>query len=132
MVFEVLVPMDNSKMAEKALRYALENLLDAEITVYHVVGGPTMMMGDAVGLALENNIQESAKEHSKSVFETAHKIASEYDREVTTETGLGHPARAILKRAENFETIVMGSHGRHSEDITRGFLIGNVAKTVFT
>lgn len=131
MTSRVLVPMDDSTMAEKALEYALETHPDAEITVYHVIGPPTMMMGEAVSLALEDDIEAAAEERAEPVFERADRLAAEHGTAVTTESGMGHPARAILKQAENYDTIVMGSHGKHSEDITRGFLVGNVAKTVF-
>jgi len=45
MISRVLVPMDESEMAERALRFALEAHPDAEIIVLHVVGQPSSMMG---------------------------------------------------------------------------------------
>jgi nucleotide-binding universal stress UspA family protein len=123
--------MDGSEMAGEALAYALETHSDAEITVYHVVGSPTIMMGEAVGLALADDLEAEAEKRADIVFETAREIAAEYDREIETDVGIGHPVRAILERAEEYDAIVMGSHGQHSEDITRGYLVGNVAKEVF-
>jgi nucleotide-binding universal stress UspA family protein len=41
MISRILVPMDDSEMAQRALEYALENHPDAEITVLHVVGEPS-------------------------------------------------------------------------------------------
>jgi nucleotide-binding universal stress UspA family protein len=131
MIERVLVPMDSSEMAGKALEYALESYPDAEFTVYHVVGAPTMMMGEAVGLALADDLEAEAEKHAEVVFEAARDIAVEYDTEIETEVGLGHPVRAILEYAEDYDTIVMGSHGQHSENITRGYLVGNIAKEVF-
>lgn len=131
MVSRVLVPMDDSEIAGRALRYALDVHSDAEITAYHVVGGPSMMMGSAVGLALEDDIETAAMERAKPVFDRAHEIAAEYGAEIETQAGLGHPTRAIVARADDYDAIVMGCHGEHSENITRGFLVGNVAKTVF-
>jgi len=46
--------MDESEMAERALRFALEAHPDAEIIVLHVVGQPSSMMG-AAGLALADD-----------------------------------------------------------------------------
>jgi|AntDeeMinimDraft_4_1070355.scaffolds.fasta_scaffold00275_18 nucleotide-binding universal stress UspA family protein len=131
MVSRVLVPMDDSETAGRALRYALEVHSDAEITVYHVVGAPSMMMGSAVGLALEEDLEATAEERAKPIFDRARDIAAEYNTEIETDIGLGHPTRAIVNRAENYDTIVMGTHGEHSEGITRSFLVGNIAKTVF-
>jgi len=55
MISRILVPMDDSEMAQRALRYALENHSDADITVLHVVGGPSLMGGEATGLALDDD-----------------------------------------------------------------------------
>lgn len=131
MIARVLVPMDSSEMAGKALEYALETHPDTEITAYHVVGTPTVMMGEAVGLALADDLEAEAEKRADVVFEAARDIAAEYDAEIETEVGIGHPVRAILESAEDYDAIVMGGHGRHSEDITRGYLVGNVAKEVF-
>ena len=131
MVERILVPMDRSTLAEQALSYAFELYPEADITVFHVVGVPSKMMGEAAGLALEDDIDAAAHRHAEPVFTKAKTIAAESDRSIDTAIGLGQPGRAIVRKAEAFDAIVMGSHGRHSEDITRSFLVGNVAKTVF-
>lgn len=131
MIERVLVPMDSSEMAGEALEYALAVHPDAEITVYHVVGVPTMLMGEAVGLALADDLEAQAEKRADVVFEEAREIAAEYDVEIETAVGLGHPVRAILEFAEGYDAVVMGSHGRHSENIAREYLVGNVAKEVF-
>ncbi|MFD1640319.1 universal stress protein [Halohasta litorea] len=131
MVSRILVPMDNSSMAERALEYAIEMYADPEITVLHVVGSATMMMGDAVSLALEDDIDAAAEARAEPVFERAQRLADEHGVDIDTAVGVGDPARAIVNRAQNYDAVVMGSHGKHSEDIARGFLIGNVAQKVF-
>ncbi|WP_114578613.1 universal stress protein [Saliphagus sp. LR7] len=128
MISRVLVPMDDSEMAERALRYALEAHPDSEVMVLHIVGEPSAMWGEATSLALADNIGEAADEHAKIVLDGAREIADEYDREITTEVQLGHPTRAILNRADGFDTIVMGSHGGTLAD---RLLVGNVAEKVF-
>lgn len=52
MIKRVLVPMNDSEMAERALRYALEVHPDAELTVLTVVGEPSGMLGGAAAVAL--------------------------------------------------------------------------------
>jgi len=131
MATRILVPMDDSAMAERALEYAIETCTDPDITVLHIVGSATMMMGDAVSLALEDDIDAAARERAEPVFERARGLAADHDIEVRTVVGVGDPARAIVNRADDYDTVVMGSHGEHSEDVTRGFLIGNVARKVF-
>ena len=65
MVSQILVPMDDSDHASQALEYALDNYPTGEITVLHVVGVPSMMMGEATALALENDISEGAAKRSE-------------------------------------------------------------------
>lgn len=128
MISRVLVPMDGSEMARRALEYAFESHPDAEITVLCVVGEPSAMMGEAVGLALSDDIEKAAEEHAGDVFETARKVAAEYDGEITTEVKIGHPSRAILNRAEAFDAVILGSH---SGSLSDRLIVGNVAETVF-
>ena len=62
------------------------------------------------------------------MFTPARELAAEYDIELDTEVALGHPARAILNRAEEFDAVVVGSHGG---SVTDRLLSGNVAQKVF-
>jgi nucleotide-binding universal stress UspA family protein len=128
MVSSVLVPMDDSEMAERALVYALEAHPDAEITVMHVVGEPSGMFGQATKLALADDIETAAKEYAGDVLDRAEDIAAEYDREVDTVVEMGHPARAIVNRAEDYDTVVIGSH---SGSLADRLFIGDVARRVF-
>lgn len=114
-------------MAQRALTYALDNHPDAEITVLHVVGKPAAMGGVSTALALEEHIEEAAQERAQGVFDDARDLAAKYDVEVTTEVQLGHPARAILNRADDFDAVIIGSH---SGSIADRLIVGNVAQKV--
>lgn len=122
--------MDDSEHANLALEYALDNYPEADITVLHVVGAPSMMMGEAVGLVFENDISDAAAKRAEPVFERANKIASERDQDINTTVGIGYPIRNILDRVEKYDTIVLGAHGEDWSRVTRRFLVGNVAETV--
>jgi len=128
MIESVLVPMDDSEMAERALEYAFEAHPDAEITVLHVVGEPSSMMGQAMSLALEDDIEAAAEKHAETVLDRAKAIADDYGGDISTEVAWGRPAKAILDRADEYETIVVGSHGGSVAD---WLLVGNVAETIF-
>jgi len=130
MLSRILVPIDDSDHAGHALAYALENFPDAEVTVLHVVGVPSMLMGEAVGLALEDDVESAAQDRAEPVLERAREIAAERDRDIDTDVGIGHPARNILNRAEDYDTVVLGSHGADWSRATHRFLVGNVAGTV--
>ncbi|WP_418281774.1 universal stress protein [Halorubrum sp. DTA98] len=128
MVFRVLVAMDGSEMGERTLRYALETHPDAEITVLHVVGEPSSMWGKATSLALEDDIEQAAEELAEDVLTTAREIADEYGTEIETDVRIGNPARAIIGRAEEYDTVVIGTHGG---SVAERLVVGDVARKVF-
>ncbi|WP_436929183.1 universal stress protein [Halosimplex halobium] len=127
MLSRILVPMDDSEMARRALEYALENHPDAEITVLHVVGKPSPWGLEATSLALEEDVEEAAEERAEDVFDISRELAAEYDAEIATEIELGHPARAILDRAEDVDAVVVGSH---SGSLSDRLVVGNVTQKV--
>lgn len=131
MLARILVPMDDSEPAARALAYALDNHPDASVTVLHVVGVPSMQMGEAVGLTLEADLETAVARRAEPVFERARNVAADRGRAVETVVSVGHPARAVVGRADGYDAVVLGSHGEHSEGVTRQFLVGNVAETVF-
>ncbi|WP_424019740.1 universal stress protein [Halorientalis pallida] len=124
----VLVPMDDSEMAERALEYALDVYDDAEITVLTVVGEPSFMWGEAASIALADDMEAAAEEHGQAVADRAGEIAADHDTEVDVTIRTGHPARAILDADADFDAIVLGSHGGSVAD---RLMVGNVAETVF-
>ena len=127
MISKVLVPMDGSETAEKALTFAFRAHPDAAITVLHVVGEPTPFLGEAVAFALADDLETVAEERASTVLDSARDIAENHEREIDTQFALGHPARAIIDRAENYDVVIMGSHGR---DLRSRILMGSIAETV--
>ena len=123
----VLVPIDDSEMSEHALRFALQYHPDAEITVLHVVGEPSGMFGQATGLALAEDIEEAADDLAAERFERAREVAAEFDREIDTHVQIGHPVRAILNEADDFDVVVVGSHGGGLAD---RLFVGNVTEKI--
>lgn len=127
MIERVLVPMNDSEMAERALRYALDVFQDADVTVLTVVGGPSPLLGEVASIAIADEPEQAAKEHAQPVLDRARSIAEEYDSSIETELRVGHPVRGILARAEAFDTVVIGSHGG---SLTDRLYVGNVAETI--
>ncbi len=127
MISRVLVPMDNSEMAEEALRFALDSYPEASVTVLHIVGEPSPMLGKAMSIALSDDPESTAKEIASPVVEAATEIAAEFDREIETKIEMGHPSRAILNKAADYDTVVVGAHGGSLSD---RLLVGNVADRV--
>ena len=129
MIDRVLVPMDESEMAGKALEYALEVHDGAEITVLYVAGQPSAMMGQAVRMALETDLSDAANEAAKAVFEDAREMAADYDVTLQTEVTLGSPAAQIIEHAGDHDAVVMGSH---SSNLRETLFTGNIAEKVST
>jgi nucleotide-binding universal stress UspA family protein len=127
MVSRILVPVDDSDMAAGALRYALETFPDATITVLHVSGGPSPMMGEATEIALSDDPDSVADEYAEEALDRARDIAAEYDADIQTEVQVGHPAQTILDRAGDFDAVVIGSH---SGGLMERLFVGNVAEKV--
>lgn len=127
MIRRVLVPVDGSEMATRALEYALEVHPDADITALFVVGEPSPMMGKALNVVLEEDTERAAEEQAEAVFEPARELAAEYGVELDTAIGMGRPARTIVERAEDFDAVVLGSH---SGNLQSRLFVGNVANTV--
>ena len=127
MISRVLVPMDDSEIAERALRYALEVHSDAKITVLHVVGEPSPMMGKAASIALADDTSNAVQESAGDVFSRAETLAADYDAEIETTVAVGNPARQIIARAEHYDAIVLVSH---SGGLVDRLVVGDVAKAV--
>jgi nucleotide-binding universal stress UspA family protein len=127
MTRRVLVPIDGSDLATRALEYALDVHDDADITLLYVVGEPSPMMGRAVSLALQDDFDEAARELAEEVFAPARELAAEHGVDVDTEVGIGSPGKVIVKHAENHDAVVIGSHGGSVRDT---LFVGNVAGKV--
>ncbi len=61
------------------------------------------------------------------MFDRARELTADADSDVEldTEVAVGHPVRAILSRADNYDTVVIGSHGGTVAD---RLFVGNVAE----
>ncbi len=127
---KILVPVDGSKQSKEALEYALEHFEDTEITASNVIdpieAGYT---AQATVPGYSEEWFEQAKDAAEELFDEARQIAGEYDKDIETTTEVGRPSRAIVDYADenDFDHIVMGSHGRSG--VSR-ILLGSVAESV--
>lgn len=123
----VLVPVDGSAPSDGALAYALEQFSTDDIVALYVmdpVDGTT-----AWGPGSVDNWLSAAEERSEGVLENAAEAAVEAGVELTTDSVVGRPAKAIVEYADEHDVdhIVVGSHGRGG--LSR-VLLGSVAETV--
>ena len=126
----ILVPLDGSPLAERALRYAVETFPTASITTMYVINPvDSIFVAETSGLPTANEWSEKAQRRAETIHEDATAIAGEYGVEIATVTEIGRPAREVLDYADEhgIDQIVMGSHGR---DGVERAVLGSVAETV--
>ena len=127
----ILVPLDGSLLAEKALRPALDLAasMSAEVRVLHVIAPPDFMAHTVQLQRFKAELANMAREEAELYLK---RIRSEYKNDsvaLKTETVMGAPAKTIIDRAahHDIDLIVMSSHGRSG--ISRWFY-GSVAEKV--
>lgn len=125
---DVLVPIDDSDHARKALEHAITTQPDASFTVLHVVNPSMGMYRGDTAYNFERFV-ELEEEKAEELFASARELADEHDASITTETVTGTPARSIVEFASenDVDAIYLGSHGR--EGVSR-ILLGSVAEQV--
>ncbi|WP_458188001.1 universal stress protein [Haladaptatus sp. NG-WS-4] len=126
----ILVPIDGSEQSDEALEHVLTEFQDADVTIINVIDPIDVGYTSTVGMpGHSEEWYEESKANAESLFESAQEIADEYGVTLTTTTELGRPSQTIVEFAEenDFDHIVMGSHGRSG--VSR-ILLGSVAETV--
>ena len=126
----VLIALDGSPLAERALIYALETFPNATITTIYVINPIDSVIDvEAGGLPVAEDWYDTAQERATEIHTTATDLAAGHDIVLDTVTEVGKPAREILDYAADngIDQIVMGSHGRSGLDRT---FLGSVAETV--
>ncbi|MEE6210145.1 universal stress protein [Salarchaeum sp. III] len=127
---KILVPIDSSEQSTDALEYALEEFQSDDITLIHVIdpieAGYT---AQATVPGYSEEWYEQAQEDAETLFEQAQETADEYGVSLDTVTEVGRPSRTVVDYAEenDFDHIVMGSHGRSG--VSR-ILLGSVAESI--
>lgn len=126
----VLVPLDESPLANAALDHALETF-DCQVTVLNVVTPLDEPMSEGGILEPGEERQESAADRAERVVERAKTRAAEVDRTVETAVETGDPAEAILEFVEEADVdhVVMGGHSGEDNELVRR-LLGSVVTTV--
>ncbi|MEW6697971.1 MAG: universal stress protein [Bacillota bacterium] len=126
---KILVPLDGSDRANKALSHAVElaGKLDAKITLMHVVPSLPPTVLNQLGQGQQAIIDELIKDGKNMLKQYALFIDAPID--VDTFTVMGQAADEILEkaRAGKYELIVIGSRGLGE---IKGYIMGSVSSRV--
>jgi nucleotide-binding universal stress UspA family protein len=124
----VLVPLDGSDQADRALAHAMRVFPGARLTLLTVIDPSTGFSGpNAPGTA--EVWYQSARERADELLAAARDTAEAEGMEVETVVETGRPASVVIDYAERnpIDHVVVGSHGR--EGVSR-LLLGSVAETI--
>jgi len=126
----VLVPIDGSPLADRALVHALD-VFDCRVTVLNVVTPIDESMIESGVLDPGEERRAEARDRADELIERARARAREADRTIDTAVETGDPVETILAYADAAEAdhIVMGGHGRDGSDLAAR-LLGTVATKV--
>jgi nucleotide-binding universal stress UspA family protein len=127
----VLVAYDDSAQAEAALKFALESVPAARVTLLTVVDPVDTGSRRRIALpAFGDQWLERARENASETLDDAtDRVRDVDDVDVDATIEVGRPANTIVEYADTHDVdhVVMGSHGRSG--VTR-ILLGSVAETV--
>lgn len=135
MFTSILVPIDGSKHAQKALSVACKLVRQEESCTLHLVHIPeelaheTTLVWGIGAIAIEAS-REEREDAGKQVISRAAEAAREQGAtDIETVIGQGDPARTILSEARKrgIDAIVMGSRGLSD---LQGFVVGSVSHKV--
>ncbi len=125
----LLVPIDGSEYAKKALQYAMQMAqgMDAEIILMNVQ--PSYNTANVRRFFKEEDIREYQEELAKEVLTPAVKMMEDSAMSYDTVTRIGVPGVVICNEAKErgVEGIVMGSRGLGP---IRGAILGSVSYSV--
>ena len=132
MATHVLVPVDDSEQAKKAIDFAVEEHADARITALNIIDPSDFYAATGIeGGAMANyeQIRENHENRAKQILENARERAAEQGVEIETDHVLGGVSRTIIEYAEEHDVdhVVIGSHGRTGAS---RILLGSVAERV--
>lgn len=128
---KILVPTDFSELSEKALEVAdkFANLFDGTITPFHS-HIPISEMDEPYALGMSSQMYQDFEETERSLTERLETLSNkkvDKNRLGKPMVVMGNPAQSIIDASEDFDYVVMSTHGRTG--FTR-FLLGSVSEKV--
>jgi nucleotide-binding universal stress UspA family protein len=125
----VLVPMEDNEIGEKTLKYAIETFPKSDITVLNVLQLRGVDRIPGIAAPADDVAKGQLENHAENIFDSAREIAEShgYEGRLKTMAEEGDPEQVIVDMADEFDQVVMGTHGREGREKN---LLGSVAETV--
>jgi nucleotide-binding universal stress UspA family protein len=127
----LLVPVDSSECAMRALEYAIALAKrDPEIELHLVhAHEPPVLYGEVAVYMPQDTAEELQRTHSEDILKRAGDLAAAAGVKYRTEVLIGHVPKVIASRAEEVcaEAIVMGTRGM---GVVANLVMGSVATKV--
>jgi nucleotide-binding universal stress UspA family protein len=120
MISKILVPMDGSKVPQKAAKYAVElaKLTGASLKLLSVIDD-RFAVGSSVSASaspthLKEYVEDYLKQSAQSATEEIAKVCEQNRIQYKAAIRTGHPVQEIVNEAtkSKVDLIVMGSHGK--------------------
>lgn len=128
MISSILVPLDGSTHAERALTYALDlaKKYEAKVTLVHVVARLIYAFAETYGDLAALSSKEMEEEGHR-ILNRAAEVVKSQQVQASTRVLHGNPAEEIIKESENVDLIVIGCRGLTG---VKAFLLGSVSSRV--
>lgn len=127
---KILVPLDFSGHARKALNYAakLAQQFASQVTVVNVVAPVIYAEGMVLPAAMEN-LDRVSKEHAEAELDKIAADMASHKVSCDTHVLLGHPSDEVVNFAKKHETdlLLITTHGRTG---LQHFLLGSTAERI--
>ncbi|MFQ6085877.1 MAG: universal stress protein [Candidatus Bathyarchaeia archaeon] len=127
MISKILVPVDGSEYASKAISYAifLAQSCGAEITLIHVIPSPTPVSPEIWNTGVMGQMEKRGKGILKEGTRTVKRAGLKVDHILE----YGDPGTMVIQAAEkgDFDLVIMGSRGLTR---LRSLLMGSVSYKV--
>ena len=128
---KILVPTDFSDLSLKAIKVAgkYASIFDGSISLMHS-HIPITELDEPYAIGMSSKIYQDYEEIEESIRKKLNKISDEHiapEYKGDVQVHIGNPAQSIVEVAEEFDIIIMSTHGRTG--FSR-FLLGSVAEKV--
>lgn len=127
---EILVPVDGSENALRAVRYALglAGALGARIRLFYVFPVSSVEIIGMAGMS-RDDIEHAAQAAAQRVFDKLHAEIGDTDVKLVDETSIGDPAEEIIRCTEDDHDLLV-ILGRRGLSRIQSLLLGSVSEKV--